>query len=71
VLTFVATVYLGLADERWTVNFVAAEENIIGVGIASAHVAASATLAPSIVTFVLGIVVSTKNAIELYQVIFG
>jgi hypothetical protein len=64
--TFVAAIYLGLADESGGVNLVAAQKHVVRVRVASADIAASASSAPSIVAFVLGIVVSTEKAIELF-----
>ena len=66
-LTFIAAVHFWLADKSWAVNFVAAQEYVVWVGIAATNVGAGAAWTTAIMTFILGVLVTSKNAVELWE----
>ena len=60
VLTFVSSIEFGLADKGWTVDLIAAQENVGWIGIAPAYIACYALPAATIVTLMLLATISEK-----------
>ena len=63
VLTFVTPIDLGFADKGWTVDLVAAQEDVGRIGIASADIAWDKLATATIVAFML--ITATEKAIPL------
>ena len=72
VLTFVSPIEFGLSDKGWTVDLVAAEENVGWIGVASAHIAGDGLPAATVMAFIL-VTATSEKAIPLQniQVKFG
>ena len=60
VLTFVSSIEFGLADKGWTVDLIAAQENVGWIGIAPAYITCYALPTATIVTLMLLATISEK-----------
>ena len=65
-LTFVSSIEFGLADKGWTVDLIAAQEDVGGVGIAPSNIARDVLPTAPIVTLVL-LTATSEKAIPLFK----